>query len=70
MTTVTVLFQVGVGALLVAFGRWGVRRSYDLIPVELGEAERMHRQRVLWRGGRTCQVAGVIFVLMIVPVWL
>jgi hypothetical protein len=70
MTAVTVLFQVGVGALLVVMGEWGVRCAGDLVPAQLGEIERDHRQRVLRRGGRTCQVAGVAFVLMIVPLWL
>jgi hypothetical protein len=67
---VTVVFQVGVGALLVVLGEWGVRRGVDLVAAQLGAAEQLHRQRVMRRGGRTCQVAGVIFVLMIVPLWL
>jgi hypothetical protein len=70
MTAVTVLFQVGIGALLVVLGEWGVRGGGDLAPAQLGEAERIHRQRVMRRGGRTCQVAGMVFVLMIIPVWL
>jgi hypothetical protein len=70
MTTVTVVVQVGIGALLVVLGEWGARRASDLVPAQLGEIERDHRQRVLRRGGRTCQVAGVAFVLMIVPLWL
>jgi len=61
MTTVTVLFQVGVGALLVVIGEWGARRAGDLVPAQLGEVERVHRRRVMRRGGRTCQAAGVVF---------
>jgi hypothetical protein len=70
MTPVTVLFQVGVGLLLVVLGEWGVRRAAVLVPVQVGDAERAHRLRVVRRGGRTCQLAGVIFVLMILPLWL
>jgi hypothetical protein len=66
----SVLFQVGVGALLVLIGEWGVRHVDTLVPVELGEDERDRRQRVVRRGGRTCQVVGVVFVLMIVPLWI
>jgi len=66
----SVLFQVAVGALLVLLGEWGVRRVDVLVPVELGEDERERRQRVMRRGGRTCQVVGVVFVLMVIPLWL
>jgi ABC-type phosphate transport system permease subunit len=67
---VTMLFQAGIGGLLIVIGEWGARHAADLVPVQLGEVEREHRQRIMRRGGRTCQAAGVVFVLMIVPLWL
>jgi hypothetical protein len=70
MIATSVLFQVTVGALLVVLGEWGVRHAAELAPAQLGEVEREHRQRTLRRGGRTCQAVGVVFVLMIVPLWL
>jgi hypothetical protein len=56
--------------MLLALGHWGQRRAGDWIPAALGATERDHPQRVVTRGARTCQVVGVVFLVMIVPVWL
>jgi hypothetical protein len=70
MIAASVTFQAAVGMLLFLMGHWGTRRALTLVPECLGEDERNHRALVLRRGGRACQVAGVIFVLMVVPLWL
>lgn len=66
----TVVIQLVIGAALFWFGQSSRRNVDKFVPAMLPEDERERRARVLVRGAWTCQVAGVVFVLMIIPVFL
>lgn len=66
----TILVQLVVGSCLFLFGRHARRNVDRFVPPGLPEDERERRGRVMTRGAWACQAAGVVFVLMIVPVFL
>jgi hypothetical protein len=66
---VTVVFQIGMGALLVLLGQWGRRHSSELSRGIEDARERRRRATVVVRGSLACQAVGGIFVLMVLPVF-
>jgi hypothetical protein len=69
MTTVSVAFQLGMGALLVLVGRWGGSHAVQLSSTMPTEDERERRRRVITRGSAACQVMGGVFALMVIPLF-
>lgn len=66
---VAILVHLVVGGGLVLFGGWSRRHVSNYVPVLLPPDERVRRERVLVRGAWACQAAGVVFVLMIIPLF-
>jgi hypothetical protein len=66
-TLVTVLFQLAIGVLLIYLGRRVAPRLASTTLLGIDETFDVRRAQLIRRGGIACQVAGVVFVLMIAP---
>jgi anti-sigma factor RsiW len=62
MTTAAPFLVLAV--LLVLLGRWGSRRSRDLVPANLPMAEREARAKVVRRGAVSAYVVAAVFVVV------
>ncbi|UUV28639.1 hypothetical protein NQK81_28110 [Amycolatopsis roodepoortensis] len=58
----TVIFLLCLAALLVLLGRWGRKRSLDLVPSNLPIAERERRAKVVRRGAVGAYAVAAVFV--------
>lgn len=56
------LILTGMAAVLAALGTWGIRHAPRLAPGSLPEQERLHRARVLRRGGLACLLAATLLL--------
>ncbi|MDT5233958.1 MAG: hypothetical protein QOI39_4458 [Mycobacterium sp.] len=66
----SVVFQLGVGTVLLVLGWWGRRHVASLTLVYDSPEERRRREQVLIRGTWACQAVGVVFYVMIAPLFL
>lgn len=51
-------------AVLLVVGRWGRRNAAGLVPSSLSASARQDKERVVRRGGTTCQIVATWFVLL------
>ncbi|MFJ8816602.1 hypothetical protein [Amycolatopsis thermoflava] len=59
-----VALAVLAGVFFFAVGRWGRRNAAGLVPPSLSAAGREKKERGLRTGALSCQIAGVVFVLL------
>jgi hypothetical protein len=67
---VAVVVQASIGVFMIAFGRLVPSRLMQGHSIGLDGDALEHRHRVLRRGGRACEFAGIAFVFMLVPMLL